>query len=788
MIKEYFRLMWRKTLKNKGFTFINIIGLSVGMAVFMIIILWIRNEFSFDSFNKNIDNIYRIEIGGSVYMVSAAAPAFKNEFPEIEKAVRFSAGGKTLIRVDEKSVFVNSLIMADSTLFDIFTYEFIRGNPDDALVTPFSIVLTESTSGVLFGESDPTGKTVKINNSHEFVVTGVIRDVKKTHMPVDAIASFVTLGKLHSEPDYLNSFRTSQYPTYFLISKGADIDKLTIRMTKFTNDMFVKLLGHPVSESEVENKLVPLKDVYLHQPWFPLHLHGNLKFIYIFLLVSVLTLVIACINFINLTIAKSSTVAREVGVKKVFGVSPQQLFIQFLFESVVLCFISSLFAAVIIKLIIPEFNRITGGSLSFDSYLTPGYIIFFFVTTILIGMLAGIYPALKLSSLSPVQYFRKSGSRGFRHFTFRTGLVVFQFTISIILILSVFVVIRQLNYMKNYKTGFDEKNVLVLNLDGDIGRRQESFRNEILGIPEIKDIAFSSAVPGEVNNYEGFEYRGVRQGIPVFTVDPSFLPLIGVKISEGRNFSRERPNDRYGACILNREAVKLWDMDDPVGKILKHEYYLTTIPKSEIEVIGIIDDYHFLSPKDSVGPALFCFGDWYGRASLKIDQTNLPRTLKQVGKIWSDYAPGFPFTYTFLEDSYGNQYKNEMTLSIILVYFAIIAILIGCLGLLGLTSFLAREKTKEIGIRKVYGATGGLIVRLLSSGFLRWVIIAIMIGSPLAVFVMRKWLTNFANHCNITWWLIALAALMLLSISFFTIAYHIVRVSATNPATVLKHE
>lgn len=785
MIKEYFTLIWRKTMRNKVFTLINIFGLSVGIAVFILITLWIQNEFSYDKYNKNLSYIYRIEIGGSLYMVSAIAPVFKNEFPEIEKAVRFAGMGSALLSENEKSIMVNNVVLADSTLFDIFSYEFIFGNPKEALVTPFSIVLTESTSRTMFGDSDPVGKSIKINNQFEARVTGVIKDAKKTHMPVDAFASFVTLGKIYTQPDYLNSFGTSQYPTYFLLRPGVDIARLTEKMTALTIELSKKYGG---SAEGNENLLVPLKDIYFHNVSYPNHIHGNLKFVYIFLLVSILTLVIACINFINLTIAKSSTVAKEVGVKKVFGASQKQLFSQFLIESVILCFISSLFAVTIIQIIIPEFNKLTGGNLSLENYLTPLYIISYFLIVIIIGLLAGIYPAIKFSSFNPIQYFRKFGGRGISRSAFRTGLVIFQFTISIILMLSVFVVIKQINYMKQFSTGFEPENIIVFNMDGEIMEKKASFKNDLLANPIIRDVAFSSAVPGEVNNYEGFSYQGQEHGFPVFTVDPSFLPMLGIKINEGRNFSWERPNDMNGVCILNREAVKLFKIDNPVGKFLKHTYYLTTIPKDEIEIIGVIDDYHFLAPKDSVGPALFCYGRWYNTVSIKVNPATLSETIKHIETVWNKYAPGFPFKYRFLSDFYERQYKTESTLSRILVYFSFIAILIACLGLLGLASFLAQEKTKEIGIRKVFGATSGLIVRLLSTNFLKWVVIAIIIGSPLAVYFMSKWLLNFAYHTSITWWLIVLAGLILLSISLLTIIFHIVRVSKTNPINALKYE
>ncbi len=787
MIKEQLRMLWRKVLKNKGFTMINITGLSTGIAVFILIVIWALNEFSYDRFNENFDDIYRIEVGGSVYMVSAAALTYKNEFPEIEKTVRFSGQGRALLSIGDKSIFINNFILADSTLFDIFAYEFVIGNPAEALKTPFTIVLTESAAESLFGKDDPMGKTLRVHDRIDVVVTGIIREVRHTHMPVDAICSFVTLGKLNSQPDFLHSFGTNQFPTYFKTRKGVNPADLSQRMSVFTNDFYTKMMGRPVSEKLTKVDLVPLEDVYFHEPYFPQHLHGNLKFVYIFLLVSFLTLIIACINFINLTMAKAETVVREVGIKKAFGVSGKQLFSQFLLESVIICFISSLIAAVLIYLLIPVFNNITGGHLSLKDYLGLKYIILYFLVIAVIGTMAGAWPAFRLSSLNPVVYFRKN-VRGSGRSMFRTGLVIFQFTISTVIVLSVSVIIKQLNYMKKFDTGFDDENVLTLRLSGSIGSKQQSFRNEVLGIPGIKDIAFSSAVPGETNNFEGFEYGGIRRSVPVFTVDPSFLPLLDISISEGRNFSWDRANDRYGACILNREAVKLWEIEDPVGKILKHSYYLTTIPKNEIEIIGVIDDYHYISPRDSVRPALFCYGDWYGRASLKVDRANLSETLGKLETIWNKYAPGFPFSYTFLEDSYNTQYRSETTLNRILVYFSFIAILIGCLGLLGLTSFLTQQRTKEIGIRKVFGSSGTQVITLLSFSFLRWVLIAFMLGSPVAAVIMTRWLSGFANHTGVDWWLFIIGAVLLVSIAFITILFRIIKASHTNPVVTLKYE
>lgn len=785
MINEQLTLMRRKATRNKVFTLINIFGLSVGIAVFILIIMWVQIEFSYDKFNKNIDNIHRIEIGGSAYMVSAIGPAFMNEFPEIEKFVRFKGMGSTLLTYETESILLENAFMADSTLFDIFTYEFLYGNSGDALVTPFSIVLTETTARKLFGDIDPVGKVVKTGNSVEATVTGVIKDVSRTHIPVDAIVSFVTLGKVMSQSDYLYSFGTSQFPTYFLISSGVDIGKLTERMTDFTDELY---LSNGRTAQGNENELVPLKDIYFHDVHCQSHLHGNLKFVYVFLLVSILTLIIACINFINLTIAKSSTVLREVGVKKVFGASQKQLFMQFLFESIILCFISSLFAIFIIKIILPEFNHLTAGHINLNDYLTASYIIIYFLIVALIGFMAGIYPAIRLSSFNPIQYLRKFGDRGISKSPFRTALVIFQFTISIILTLSLFVVIRQIHFMKEYKTGFDSENIILLRMMGEINKKRDAFKNEIMSIPNIQEMAFTSAPPGTVDNYEGFEYQGVKAVFPVFTVDPSFLPMLGVTINEGRNFDWERPNDRLGVCILNREAVGLFGIENPVGSFLKHQYYLSTIPKNDIEIIGVIDDYHYVSPKDSVGPALFCYGNWYNTACLKINPDNLPKVLKQIETVWNKFAQGYPFQYIYLDEFYGRQFQSESTLNKILVYFAFVAILIACLGLLGLASFLAQEKTREIGVRKVFGATTTLIVRLLSASFLKWVLIAIIIGSPVAVITMNKWLMNFAYHTTVSWWLIVLAAILLLAVSLLTILFHIVSVSGKNPVYALKYE
>ena len=785
MLEKNLISFWRKTKKNKVFTLINIAGLSIGIAVFILITLWVEHEYSYDRFNKNLDEIYRIEIGGSVYMVSAIAQTFKNEFPEIEKTVRFSGRGSALLTLEDKSVLIENMVLADSTLFDIFTYHFIYGDAHNALTTPYTIILTRSTAGKLFGDTDPTGKTVRVNNRYEAIITGVVDDVTDTHMPVDAIGSFVTLGKLYSQPDYLNSFGTSQFPTYFIIRKGVDTEELSKRMTSFTIELSKKLGG---PEEGNECILVPLKEVYFHYPYFPRHLHGNIKFVHIFLVVSVLTLLMACINFINLTIARSEKVTREVGVKKVFGASQKQLFGQFLAESVALSLISAVLAVFLIQLIAPWFNQLTGGNISLSDYFNTSYLTMYIFFIIVLGSVAGIYPAIKFSSFNPVRYFRQFREKTAGKSPFRTGLVIFQFTISLILILSVFVVIRQLNYMKKFRTGFNSENVIVFRMNGDINAKRDAFKNELMQIPGIVDVSYSSASPGEINNYEGFTYKGITRGIPVFTMDPSYIPMLGIRISEGRNFSWERPNDRYGVCLLNREAVDLFEIENPEGQFLRHQFYLTTIPREEIEIIGVIDNYHYLSPKDSIGPALFCYGDWYNTVSIKTDPGNIGKTLHGVENVWSRFAPGYPFRYKYLRESYESQYNTEDTLGRILVFFALLAVLIACLGLLGISSFVAQSKTREIGIRKVFGSTVFSIINLLSSGFLKWVIIAIVAGLPVAIVLMNKWLTNFAYHTTVSWWLVLLSALLLVMISLLTIISHIIRVSHTNPVESLKYE
>lgn len=784
-MKKYTKLFWRKGVRNRIVTLINITGLSVGIAVFILILLWVSHEYSYDKYNSRLDQIYRIEIGGSLYMVSAIGPAFMNEFPEIERFVRFSGMGPRLLTTDENSVMADKTVLADSSIFDIFSFEFLEGNPGDALATPFSIVLTEPIARKLFGDSPALGKRISVDNRFETTVTGVIKELELTHMPVDAIASFVTLGKVMNQPDYLYSFGTTQFPTYFLLGKGVDAVKLTERMTAFTKELYSL---HGGEKENFNCQLVPLRDIYFHEVWFPYHRHGNLKFVRIFMLVSLLTLTIALINFINLTIARSSSSEKEVGVKKVFGASRGELALQFIKESLFLCFVSSLIAILLVWLLIPEFNRLTGSNLILSDYLNLPSVIIFIAIILLTGITAGIYPAIRLSSFSPVSYFRKPGAESPSGMPFRTVLVIFQFTVAVILIISVLVVVKQLNYMKNYETGFTGKDVIVLSLDGNIQDNRDAFRNELMSLPGITEVSFTSAAPGTINNYEGFSYMGQEEGFPVFTIDPYFLPMLGIKIYEGRNFSPERPNDKGGVCILNREAVRLFKIDDPVGKFLKHRYYLTTIPRGEIEIIGVIDGYHYVSPKDSIGPALFCYGNWYNTACIGISGRDSQSVIGSIETVWNRFAPGYPFNYRYLDDFYSDQYRSEYTLSRILVYFALIAILIACLGLLGLTYFIAAGKTKETGIRKVFGAKGTDIILLMSSAFLKWIAISFIAGVPVAVIILEKWLSGFAYHTVISFWIIFLAALLILSLSLLTMIFHLTRVAVTNPATTLKYE
>lgn len=760
-------------------------GLAVGFAVFTLIVIWVNYEMTYDRFEGS-ENIYRLSFGGNTYLTAGEGPHFAENCIEIDKVVRFKTFGNNIFTYEDKNCKVRNLRFADSTVFDALPYDLIMGDPETALVTPGTMVISETISRTLFGDEDPVGEVVIVNGGFEAVVTGVMKDTHHTFNPTDVMASFVTIRLLNEEPDILESLRTSQYQTYFLLKENVSVSDLREKIDRLNVELF------SIEENDhVDNvELVNISDIYFDQAHGPRENHGNKALVMIFLAVSILTLGIACINFINLTIAKSSDSALEVGIRKVNGATRKRLFNTFLLESILLSFLSSLFALLILYLILPAFSNLVQVQLSLSDYFTPGCILAYLGLGLLTGVLAGIIPAIRLSAFNPLVYLRKLTREGKPNSAFRTGLVVFQFTVSIILIISVFVVSNQIKYIRNHDLGFNKENIIRVGMSGDIGQKKDLFKERVEDLAGVVSATYEGATFDGVNR-EVFYFQDERYITQFFTVEPDFIDAMEIEIISGRGFSYDRPADRLNTCMLNESTAKLIGLDpaEAPGKIInRRNWYLTTIPTEQLEILGVVKDFHFTSLRDSIKPALLCWGNWFGSFSIRIQESNQKAILANIKEIWDELNPSVPFEYRYMDEMIDEQYNNEERLGKILIYFTLLALLIASFGLLGLTAISVQARTREIGIKKVHGASRSGIVKEISAGFLRWIVLSIIIGTPISIYIMNKWLTGFAYHTRISVSLVVLSWILLIGVSFLTVFFHTVKISDTNPLDSLRYE
>ena len=785
MIKESIISLLRKFRKNTAILILNIAGLTAGLTVFLLISMWITYELGYDEFEGN-ENVYRLSFGTSTYLTAGEGPFFAENCIEIKNIVRFKTFGSVQFEYKGKTCKANNMRLADSTVFDIFPYELIQGDKKEALVAPGRVVLSETISNTLFGNEDPVGKAIKVDGGFEVIVTGVMKDIDHTFNPVDALGSFVTLRLINEEPDILESLRTSQYQTYFLLENNVNIESLREKIHRLNIQLF------EIEDQNIDNsvELVKLKDLYFHPVHGPRENHGNRTLVIIFLAVSFLTLLIACINFINLSIAKSSDSALEVGIRKVSGATRSRLFNIFLLESVIVVIFSGLLTLLLLVLLLPGFGNLVGVDFRIINYITLLNILAFIGLLLFIGCLAGIIPAGRLSAFSPLVYLRKMTREGKPSNIFRTILVVFQFTVSAILILSVLVVSKQMSYVKNYDLGFNQEDVLRVYFSGNIGEQKQLFRERLLDIPGVIDCSYSGAAIGGTN-FEVFYYEDQRYLTQFLTVDPDFIKTMEIDILSGRSFSYERPADRLNTCILNESAIELigLDIQDAPGKIINRRgWYLTTIPSEQLEIIGVVKDFNISSLRDSIPPYLICWGNWYNVFNIRINTANQNQILRSIETVWTEMNPDLPFEYRYMEEQIRDQYSNEERLTRILIYFSILAVVIACFGLLGLTAITVQSRTREIGIKKVHGAYRSNIVGEITVSFLKWIALALVIGTPVSVWLMGRWLSGFAYRTGIGIGIVLLGWTILMVISLLTVLYHTIKISDTNPAESVKYE
>jgi putative ABC transport system permease protein len=800
MIKNYFKMAWRSLLKQKGFSFINIFGLATGMACSLLIFLFVKDETSYDRFHHDAGHIYRVvkdfvnDDGSRLPDATtppALAPAMQKDIPEVAITTRVFPGwgANFLIKYGDKKISEDKLYRVDSSFFDVFTFPFVHGNAKDAFKEVQSIVLTESSAKRYFGNDNPVGKILQIDRLGNLMVTGVIKDVPHaSHFHFDFLISTRKFGgNIDADWGFYNFY------TYAKLKPNSDITAFS----KKVQDVY-------------KRNTTDGTNIFYVQPLTDIHLTSNLKWelepnsdkLYVFTVIGIFILLIAGINYVNLTTAKASVRAKEIGVRKVTGALRSSLIAQFLVESVITCFLAAVLAIIFAQLLLPVANALTLKQLTVIG--NPGVLGYMLVGVLLLGMIAGFFPAIYLSSFKPIAVLKglKVSEKG--TLSLRKTLVVVQFTISIVLIIGVLIISQQMRYLQSAKLGLNKEQVIVVkNADAMTATQRNVFQNTLLQVQEVKKVATSDGVVGGQNWTNSMSVKGSQnsQLVNFLNVSYDFPDVLGIEMKEGRSFSSNFPADtlnngipggpleqNIGSIILNETAVKDLGVTAPaVGKQILWDsdadtmYYVT--------IVGVAKDFHFTSLRNEIKP--FAFVNNSKRAAnftIKLSTDNVQSSLAQIENTWKKFLAERAFEYYFLDETYAKLYQSEERFQKVFINLVILGIIIACLGLLGLTTFSAQQRVKEIGVRKVLGASVPHVVALLSKDFLKLVLIALVLAVPVAWWLMNEWLKDFAYRINIEWWIFLVAAVIAIIIAFVTISTQAIKAAISNPVKSLRTE
>jgi len=802
MIRNYLKTAYRSLLKNKGFTFLNVLGLSVGLATCLLIVFYVVDELRYDRYNTKADRIYRITLdaklngNAGVYSTSEGPmlPAITGVFPDIENSVRvvdapglFASPNKFYFKKSNQNIQEKNVVYTENSFFDIFTLPMIDGSPANALTDPHTAVITESTAKKYFNKVNVVGQTLTLNDTSIYKITGVIKDVPtQSHFNYDFFLSFNTLPESN-----VTGWGYSGVHNYLLLKPGADIKKIE----KGLNEAEIKHSSAPAGTwtsggNYFKTVLTPLLDIHLKDDsQYALAKNGSMQYVYIFSVIAIFILLIACVNFMNLSTARSSNRAKEVGVRKVLGSARKNLVFQFLTESFFVTLASAIIAVIIAWALLPLFNQVADKQLAFTAqsftWLLPSLV----VIVLVIGFLAGSYPALFLSAFKPIDVLKSKLAISFKGGFLRSFLVVFQFSISIFLIIGTLVIYNQLNYIHNKSLGFDRDHVLVIRNTSSLGNKAKLLSQELKGLTGVVNTTMTAFTPtGSDRNKTGLfpdKVIDVKKDIlsEFWPVDEDYVNTMGIKIIAGRNFSKDMATDT-SAIIVNEAFVKKYGEKDPLNKnIYRYSYGL-----QEYHIVGVMKDFHFESLKDQISPLVLSYGPDNGAINVRIKTANLTALMSSIENKWKSMAPNQQFSYSFMDEEFDATYRSEQRIGTLFIAFTSLAITIACLGLFGLAAYAAEQRYKEIGIRKVLGASVSTIVSMLSMDFIKLVFLSILIATPVAWWVMQKWLQGFAYRTNIQWYLVAIAGAGAVLIAFATISFLSVKAALKNPVDSLKNE
>ncbi|MDP8200567.1 MAG: ABC transporter permease [Candidatus Tenebribacter burtonii] len=810
MFKNYFLIAVRSISRQKFYSILNVLGLAVGITCSLLIVLYIQTELSYDKFYDNVDRIYRLNnennMGGKIDKYCNAprpiSPTMKELYPEILATTRVCGVNglythKANLYYDEKAVVTDQIFAVDSTFFDIFSNEFIEGNAEEAFAQQNAIIISESLAKRIFGDEDPYQKTISIENNFDLVVTAIYKDLPgRTHFPYEALVPWIGAYRQGEE----NVWYGWQVYHYFLLEEGSDPDDLEAKFPEFyetyMKETYERINGHS------SLSLQPIKSIRLHSDMvWEMYPNGDIIYIYVFSIIAVFLLLIACINYINLATARSTRRSREVGLRKVFGSNRGSLIRQFLLESILLATGAAAISLVLSELLLPIFNEITSLDVKMNLFTNPEYLIGTLLLGVFIGLISGIYPAFFLSHFQPVNTLKSESVKGTQGVLFRKILITIQFTISIAMIIGTLIVIKQLMYSKNKDLGFNKEYLMAISVQNpQMEEQMQSFKQELVSHQNIVSVAASFNMPGTTFNRspvraETNEGDIQQMSCQFMQIDFDYLETMEMEVVEGRNFSREIENVWTQSVLVNQAAVHKFGWDEPVGK--RVIAFVDSLGNNNFaNIIGVVKDFHANSMRQEIHPVLI----WLVtddmqyryrenlRVFVRIRAENYLNTIEYINQVWDNFSPNDPIRFVFVDDQLNHLYMAEEKLIILFSYFTLITIFIACLGLFGLAAYTAEQRTKEIGVRKVMGASVLQIIKLLSKDFTKLVIISCFIACPIAYFAMNKWLQNFAYRTNISIWIFIFSGGLALIIALITVSVQTFKTASANPIESLKYE
>ncbi|MCF2488287.1 ABC transporter permease [Dyadobacter sp. CY347] len=809
MLENYIKIAWRNLRKHKFYSFLNVFGLALGLASCLLITLYVIDELSYDRSFDHADRIHRVNADirfGGADMSLAVAPdplafTLKKDYPQIEQVVRLRDTGSLLVRRAElaENLKEDHVVYADSTFFKVFSVPLLMGDPEKALKAPYTVVISASDAAKFFGSGNAMGKALILDNADTYTITGVMQDIP-TQSHLRGVNMLLSMSS--NDESRMDGWGSHNFNTYLLLKEGVDPKQFERNfetvLQKYTSKWLVSFLGSSLEEirksgSSLSYTLMPLTKIHLHSDRkAEINANGNVQYVYIFGVVALFLLTIACVNFMNLATARSSNRAKEVGVRKALGSERSSLVSQFLTESLMLSFFSLALAVILAYLALPFFNDLAGKQVNF-----PIQNVWFWVALLItggvVGVLAGSYPAFFLSAFKPLKVLKNSVELQGKGGYLRNALVVFQFVISVMLIVGTGVIYRQLNFIQTKKLGFNKDQMLIVDDAYALDNQVKAFKEQVLRMPNVASGTVTSFLPtpSSRTDHTFFPVGQMQQdkGINMqkWTVDYDFVKTMDLQMANGRAFQEEFPSDSTG-ILINEAAAKVLGYAAPVGKKIFGYDDAALTKKVTYTIIGVVKNFHFESLKRNIGALSLILYKSNGTVVFKLNGGNVTQTVGQVEQLWKKMAPGQPFNYRFMDEDFNQVYRSEQRVGQIFVTFAVISIIIGCLGLFGLSAYTAERRTKEIGVRKVLGASVANIVTLLSKEFLRLIIIAILIGIPIAWFGMNQWLNDFAYHVDLAWWMFLAAGAIAITIALLTISFQSIKAALMNPVKSLRSE